>query len=159
MEASSVLRLVVVVVAALAAGASGRMAGRLPGGFGVLSSPFDCNDRAFGYYADMDNGCRAFHVCLPVYSEEGQLEEVAHFTFMCGQNAVFSQDSLTCAHPSESLPCSEAAAHYEVSNANFGIIPEENQEFSEQPSLGIYMLSKTLPTCNFSRKLARVNPP
>lgn len=62
-----------------------------------------------------------------------QLEEVAHFTFMCGQNAVFSQDSLTCAHPTESLPCSEAAAHYEASNANFGIIPEENQEFIEQP--------------------------
>ena len=91
MEASSVLRLVV-LVAALAAVASGRMAGRLPGGFGVLSSPFDCNDRAFGYYADMDNECRAFHVCLPVYSEEGQVTlslsqaSLTLFTFFLSNN-------------------------------------------------------------------------
>lgn len=57
-----------------------------------------------------------------------QLDEVAHFSFMCGQSAVFSQDSLTCAHPTEALPCEAAAAHYDQSNAEFGIIPEENLE-------------------------------
>ncbi|KAG0715472.1 hypothetical protein GWK47_011833 [Chionoecetes opilio] len=108
------------------------MAGRLPGGFGVLQSTFNCDGRPFGYYADLDHGCRAFHVCSPVFTEEGELEEMAHFTFMCGQRAVFSQDSLTCAHPTEALPCSEATAHYDESNAEFGIIPEEHPGIHEQ---------------------------
>ena len=66
------LRLVVVVTC-LAAGVFGRMAGRLSGGFGVLPSSFNCNDRPFGYYADIDHECRAFHVCFPVFTEEGEV--------------------------------------------------------------------------------------
>ncbi|XP_050719473.1 U-scoloptoxin(01)-Er1a-like [Eriocheir sinensis] len=123
---TALVRLLLVAVAMLAVEVSGRMAGRLPGGFGQLSSDFSCNDRPFGYYADVGHGCRAFHVCMPVYDEDGVLGEVAHFSFMCGQSAVFSQDSLTCAHPTEALPCEAAAAHYDQSNAEFGIIPEEN---------------------------------
>lgn len=71
MKVSASLLRLMVVVAALAAGVSGRMAGRLPGGFGFLPSTFNCDDRPFGYYADVDHGCRAFHVCFPVFTEEG----------------------------------------------------------------------------------------
>ncbi|KAK4319880.1 hypothetical protein Pmani_009225 [Petrolisthes manimaculis] len=103
------------------------MAGRLPGGFGVLPTTFSCNDRPFGYYADVENDCKAFHVCQPVFEEDGTLYEVAHFSFMCGQRAVFSQDSLTCSHTSGALPCSQAESYYQASNAEFGIIPEEKE--------------------------------
>ncbi|XP_071517645.1 U-scoloptoxin(01)-Cw1a-like [Panulirus ornatus] len=116
------------VLASLAVAAYCRMAGVLPGGYGALSSSFSCENRPFGYYADMENDCKAFHICYPVTEDDGTLTEVAHFTFMCGQNAVFSQDSFTCVHPTESFPCNEAASIYDISNANFGIIPEENLE-------------------------------
>ncbi|XP_042855364.1 uncharacterized protein LOC122242196 [Penaeus japonicus] len=56
----------------------------LPGGFGSLSSSFACHERIFGYYADVENDCRAYHVCYPVYTENGALLDVAHFSFMCG---------------------------------------------------------------------------
>lgn len=65
------VQLLLVAVAVLTAGVSGRMAGRLPGGFGRLSTNFKCDERPYGYYADVDHGCRAFHVCMPVYTEDG----------------------------------------------------------------------------------------
>ncbi|KAK3886867.1 hypothetical protein Pcinc_008980 [Petrolisthes cinctipes] len=99
------MKVLVVMLAVVVGGAWCRMAGRLPGGYGVLSTTFSCNDRPFGYYADVENDCKAFHVCQPVFEEDGTLYEVAHFSFMCGQQAVFSQDSLTCSHPSGALPC------------------------------------------------------
>lgn len=68
---TALVQLLLVALAILAVGVSGRMAGRLPGGFGQLPSDFSCNDRPFGYYADVDHGCRAFHVCMPVYDEDG----------------------------------------------------------------------------------------
>lgn len=71
MKTLTALVRLLVTVAMLAVGVSGRMAGRLPGGFGQLPSDFSCNDRPFGYYADVDHGCRPFHVCMPVYNEDG----------------------------------------------------------------------------------------
>ncbi|XP_045598474.1 U-scoloptoxin(01)-Er1a isoform X2 [Procambarus clarkii] len=114
------------VLATLAVAASARMAGMLPGGSGALQSSFSCADRPFGYYADVEHACKAFHVCYPVMEEGGTLMETAHFTFICGQDAVFSQDSLTCAHPTEAFPCTDSTAIFEVSNEKFGVIPEEN---------------------------------
>ncbi|XP_042242992.1 U-scoloptoxin(01)-Cw1a-like [Homarus americanus] len=116
------------VLVALAVSTSARMAGMLPGGSGALQSGFSCIDRPFGYYADVENHCKAFHVCYPVTEEDGTLTETAHFSFICGQDAIFSQDSLTCAHPTEAFPCGDAISIFEISNANFGIIPEENLE-------------------------------
>ncbi|KAK8746220.1 hypothetical protein OTU49_017306 [Cherax quadricarinatus] len=122
------MRELLVLLAVLFVATSARMAGKLPGGSGALQSSFNCEQRPFGYYADVEHSCRAFHVCYPVTEEDGLLTETAHFTFICGQDAVFSQDSLTCAHPTEAFPCTDSASIYEISNKNFGVVPEENLE-------------------------------
>ncbi|XP_063599619.1 U-scoloptoxin(01)-Cw1a-like [Penaeus indicus] len=86
---------------------------------------FDCSGRAYGYYADVSSDCRVFHVCLPVADDLGELLETAQFSFFCGNQTVFSQESLTCAHSEEAFPCDQAETLFDVSNAGFGIIPED----------------------------------
>jgi len=97
----------------------------------ILSAPlqtsFSCADRSYGYYADQDNNCEVFHVCLPIADEEGNTIETAHFSFVCGNSTIFNQESLTCARPDESFPCSEAATLYDVVNSEFGRILDEKK--------------------------------
>ncbi|KAK7084001.1 hypothetical protein SK128_025754, partial [Halocaridina rubra] len=109
---------------------SARMAYQLPADFEfIMSAPlqttFTCEDLPYGYYADVDNNCELFHVCLPIADDIGALVETAHFTFVCGNQTVFSQESLTCAHQEEAFPCSEARTLFELSNADFGRIPDD----------------------------------
>ncbi|XP_063842485.1 uncharacterized protein LOC135090092 [Scylla paramamosain] len=114
----------------LAVATSARMAYKFSDGYlDILGAEpvqnFDCKDRSYGYYADVAASCQVFHVCLPVVDEAGQLLETAHFSFFCGNETIFDQESLTCAHPDYALPCSEAETFYQISNADFGRIPEE----------------------------------
>ncbi|XP_042882429.1 U-scoloptoxin(01)-Cw1a-like [Penaeus japonicus] len=88
---------------------------------------FDCAGRSYGYYADVSSDCRVFHVCLPVSDDLGDLVETAQYSFFCGNQTVFSQESLTCAHPQEAFPCDQAETLYDLSNADFGRIPEDTQ--------------------------------
>lgn len=120
---------VLAVVLCLAAAASARMAYTFSDGYlDILGAEpvqnFDCTGRRYGYYADVDASCRVFHVCLPVTDEEGQLIETAHFSFFCGNETMFDQESLTCANEENAFPCSEAETLYELTNAEFGRIPE-----------------------------------
>ena len=55
-----------------------------------------------------------------------QLIEMAQFSFVCGNQTIFNQESLTCAFPEDSLACADAASLYDLSNANFGVIPTAN---------------------------------
>jgi hypothetical protein len=57
---------VVVVVA--------RMAYELPAGSDLIlnsavKTTFSCDNRIYGYYADVDNDCQLFHVCYPINDE------------------------------------------------------------------------------------------
>ncbi|XP_068201782.1 U-scoloptoxin(01)-Cw1a-like [Palaemon carinicauda] len=120
-----------VIVLALVAAAAARMAYEFPDGAEALLSAglqttFSCDSRSYGYYADVDNGCQVFHVCVPVVDEEGETLETAHFSFVCGNQTIFNQESLTCASPDASVPCSEATSLYDSSNADFGKIPDED---------------------------------
>ncbi|MPC81528.1 hypothetical protein E2C01_076149 [Portunus trituberculatus] len=75
-------------------------------------------------------GCKSVGCGLVV-----PLLEEAHFSFMCGNQTVFSQDTLTCTAPEEAYPCNQAESLYDLSNADFGRIPEipeENNLDSEQ---------------------------
>lgn len=38
---------------------------------GSFKSSFSCGDR-FGYFADVDLGCRVFHVCNPTHGPNGE---------------------------------------------------------------------------------------
>nr|XP_053633366.1 U-scoloptoxin(01)-Er1a-like [Cherax quadricarinatus]XP_053633367.1 U-scoloptoxin(01)-Er1a-like [Cherax quadricarinatus] len=120
----------VVAVVLLCVAVSARMPYVLPDGFQnilkgrPLATTFSCHNRAYGYYADVDNECVVFHVCQPITGIAGEVLEVAHFSFICGQGSIFSQKSLTCAFPSEAFPCSEAPTLYSFSNDGIGDDPD-----------------------------------
>ena len=38
-----------------------------------LKTTFSCDNRPYGYYADVDNDCKVFHVCQPIDGEDGQV--------------------------------------------------------------------------------------
>ncbi|KAK8746213.1 hypothetical protein OTU49_017303 [Cherax quadricarinatus] len=109
------MKLVLSVLLVVVVAASARMAGKLPGGFRIEPG-FSCQDREYGFYADVENNCQAYHICQPVYDEAEQLVEVAHFTFLCGKDTIFNQEQLDCTHPKEAFPCADAASIYEDSN-------------------------------------------
>lgn len=46
---------------------------------------FSCRDRIYGYYADMENECQVFHVCLP------QTKSAIRWSFICPAETVFNQ--------------------------------------------------------------------
>ncbi|KAG7157386.1 U-scoloptoxin(01)-Cw1a-like 13 [Homarus americanus] len=111
----------VVILLALVSVAAARMAYQLSDGFlkilgGNPNTAFSCDNRPYGYYADVANDCRIFHICHP---------EVDEFT----GETIFSQESLTCAHPEEAFPCDQAESLYDISNADFGKIPEPTGNF------------------------------
>jgi len=117
------------LLAVCIAAVSARQAYVLPSGVEFLRSQiitsFSCAGRPYGYFADVANDCALFHVCYPVNDEIGNIIEEAHFTFICGNQTVFSQDSLTCSSPEEAFPCDQAESLYDLSNADFGKIPED----------------------------------
>ncbi|XP_047490361.1 U-scoloptoxin(01)-Er1a-like [Penaeus chinensis] len=115
----------------LVAAVSARMAYQLPADAVALvrnsvREVFSCQNRAFGYYADVANDCRIFHVCQPIADEQGQELEMAHFSFICGNQTVFNQEALTCTHPEDAFPCEQAETLFDITNSEFFRIPEES---------------------------------
>ena len=66
----------------------------------------------FRYYADIDNNCEIFHICLPIEDDAGAIIETAQWSFVCGNGTIFDQQTLTCNYPTDAFPCEEAAALY-----------------------------------------------
>ena len=40
---------------------------------GQPAEVFSCEQRQYGYYADVDNDCRVFHICLPIQDHLGNV--------------------------------------------------------------------------------------
>ncbi|XP_059083440.1 U-scoloptoxin(01)-Cw1a-like [Tigriopus californicus] len=87
-----------------------------------LSLFFSCEGRDYGYYADTDNNCQVFHICLPIEDDFGTIIETAQWSFICGNGTIFDQQTLTCNHEQDALPCSEASSLYNL--VEFGKIPD-----------------------------------
>ena len=120
-------RLVFALLALFAASASARLAYQLPDGAEFIlrarsyQESFSCEGRDYGYFADVDNNCEIFHVCLPIEDDAGEIIEYAQFSFICGNQTIFDQGTLSCNYEEESVPCSEAGNFYDISNAEFGV--------------------------------------
>ncbi|XP_055911834.1 titin homolog [Eupeodes corollae] len=112
-----------------------------------ITDGFSCDNKTYGYYADVENECQIFHVCLPVTYADGK-ENTFRWSFICPEETVFSQEYFTCMRSEDmSIDCEESFKYYEL-NRNFGMIePEEvpadedeeemnMEEMSRQPSLG-----------------------
>ncbi|CAN7938595.1 unnamed protein product [Ixodes hexagonus] len=85
---------------------------------GSVKTSFTCPAKN-GYFADVDNSCQIFHVCNVVPKDDGSTE-VQQFSFLCGNQTVFNQLSLTCAFAEEAVPCNNAQDFFYV-NDNIGV--------------------------------------
>lgn len=110
-----------IVAIAAAVPRTKRAAYELPDGaellVGSVKTSFTCPAKN-GYFADVDNACLLFHVCNVVTKDDGSTE-VGQWTFLCGNQTVFNQLSLTCSFPEESIPCQSAPDFFYI-NDNLG---------------------------------------
>lgn len=88
----------------------------------IDTESFTCDNKIYGYYADVANDCQIFHICYPITHADGQ-EEMLQWSFICPNQTIFDQKHLVCSFPLDSLPCDEAPDYYDGPdsiNAKFG---------------------------------------
>ncbi|ERL88910.1 U-scoloptoxin(01)-Cw1a [Dendroctonus ponderosae] len=84
-----------------------------------ISDSFSCEGRSYGYYADVENDCQLFHVCLPMKYQDGRTQ-MFRWSFICPEETVFNQELFTCTRSDESIiDCAESPRFYDL-NRNFG---------------------------------------
>lgn len=91
-----------------------------------ITDTFSCENRGYGYYADVENECQIFHVCLPVMNADERKERTFRWSFICPEETVFSQQVFTCVRM-EDMPneCKDSEQYYQLNN-NFGMAMSEN---------------------------------
>lgn len=93
---------------------------------------FVCEGKIYGYYADPNNECKVFHVCVPVHDDNGQVIDTIKWSFICGNTTTFNQELLVCDYD-DNVDCSQAVNFYHV-NQHFGElgpgrhVPNPNQQ-------------------------------
>ncbi|EFN72764.1 hypothetical protein EAG_06124 [Camponotus floridanus] len=86
---------------------------------------FSCQNRIYGYYADMENECQVFHVCLP------QTRGSIRWSFICPAETVFNQATFVCTQTESSIPCEDSEKYY-VLNEEIGKEIEEEEEADQE---------------------------
>ncbi|CAG4955837.1 unnamed protein product, partial [Parnassius apollo] len=99
-----------------------------------ITDTFSCENRIYGYYADVDNECQVFHVCLPSPTVSGR-NITYRWSFICPAETVFNQEVLTCTRPRDAIPCEESPMFYDV-NMEFGKVANETKENTKPESSG-----------------------
>lgn len=97
-------------------------------------SHFDCTGRIMGgFYADVQNGCRQFHIC-----GLGKKNRVVTHSFFCGAGLLFDQASLTC-QDADKVNCKLSPNFYHLNDRTVLPDPEEFDTFQfkrVRPSAG-----------------------
>ena len=84
-----------------------------------IDTSFDCTGRTYGYYADVKNQCKVYHVCSPKTDEYG-VKFYEHYSFVCAEGLLFDQQKLTCLPAKElSTPCPESENFFTKTAAIF----------------------------------------
>lgn len=84
-----------------------------------IDTSFDCTGRSYGYYADVKNQCKIYHVCSPKTDEFG-VRFYEHFSFVCAEGLVFDQRKITCVPNKEaSHECSDSERYFEKTSEQF----------------------------------------
>ncbi|XP_018324428.1 uncharacterized protein LOC108736480 [Agrilus planipennis] len=92
-----------------------------------ITDSFSCEGREYGYYADVDNDCQIFHVCLPVNYGDGR-SQMFRWSFICPEETVFSQEIFTCISRDDMvIDCMESPKFY-ILNRNIGVEKEHTRE-------------------------------
>ena len=113
---STAVALFATLVVAMVFGQEAADTGLTAGADEILTSPFvdsfDCNGLEYGYYADIDNNCEIFHICMPIRDETEQVVETKKYSFVSANGTQFDQEYLVCNHKDDAFPCEESAALY-----------------------------------------------
>ncbi|XP_013793541.1 basic proline-rich protein-like, partial [Limulus polyphemus] len=80
---------------------------------------FSCFGRPYGFYADIKNQCKIYHVCKPVTDAAGNVMRYLRYSFVCPNQTVFDQRGLVCTHAHLAVQCSTSHKYLYV-NENFG---------------------------------------
>lgn len=80
-------------------------------GHGPIDVKFTCADRPLGYYADMANDCKVFHVCNPTSMPDGQ-NAVIQYSFFCPAATTFDQQALICVPDPAPTACHLSEKYY-----------------------------------------------
>lgn len=78
---------------------------------GPYQQTFTCEGRDYGYYADLANDCKLYHICVPPNQQ---------YTFFCNNGTIFDQKVFTCVREEDSVPCGAQEKYYAL-NQNFGV--------------------------------------
>ena len=68
-----------------------------------------------GYFADIDNNCQMYHVCVVQEKATGH-KVIRQYSFVCGNGTMFNQLTMNCDDPNESLPCEDAPRFYRLND-------------------------------------------
>ncbi|KAK4885731.1 hypothetical protein RN001_002002 [Aquatica leii] len=91
-----------------------------------ITDSFSCEGRSYGYYADTENDCQIFHVCMPfVYSDSRR--QMFKWSFICPDETIFNQEIFTCVNFDESIDCMESPKFYSL-NSHFGEMDGDTEE-------------------------------
>ena len=77
-----------------------------------LKREFSCEGRDYGYYADVANNCQVFHICWAKMNEIEEVVGMNQWSFICGNQTVFDQITLTCNHINDAMPCEASESFY-----------------------------------------------
>ncbi|KAI1298737.1 hypothetical protein HDE_04083 [Halotydeus destructor] len=86
---------------------------------GKIDTSFDCTGRPYGFYGDVRNACKVYHVCSPKTDEYGKLF-YEHYSFVCNTGTVFDQKILACVEETKlTVPCHLSEQFYPETAARF----------------------------------------
>jgi hypothetical protein len=89
---------------------------------GNIDTSFQCQGRGYGYYADVKNECKIWHICEKRVDDLGN-EYMNRISFFCPLGTHFDQKTLGCTISSLALPCPEAEHFYEATAQRFAPPP------------------------------------
>ncbi|KAJ2938384.1 hypothetical protein O0L34_g13308 [Tuta absoluta] len=89
---------------------------------------FSCENRTYGYYADVDNECQVFHVCLTSQTSSGR-NVTYRWSFICPNETIFNQEVLTCTRPRDSIDCEDSPMFYHL-NMDIGKVNDTETQDS-----------------------------
>ncbi|KAF9420684.1 hypothetical protein HW555_003231 [Spodoptera exigua] len=95
-----------------------------------ITDTFSCENRTYGYYADVDNDCQVFHVCLPSQTPSGR-NVTYRWSFICPNETVFNQEVLTCTYAADSIDCKDSPDFYHL-NMEIGKEQNKTQESKKE---------------------------
>lgn len=84
---------------------------------GRIESPFTCQGRPYGFYADPMSGCHGFHICNPQVI--GGLLHSRIYSYQCRGDWVFDQLRFACVPPNATRPdvCEQVERFYYINEA------------------------------------------